>query len=90
MRRAELCDRKSGWGAGNVVDPELFKEGDGCWITAVFAADANLDIRIRFPGFADRQSDERTNPIAIDGNERVVFKNAKLQVGVEVLVGIVA
>ena len=56
----------------------------------MFAADTNLDVRIGFPGFADCQSDERTNPIAIDRNERVVFKNAKLQVGVQVLVGIVA
>jgi len=90
MRRAELCYWKSGWGAGNVVDPQLFKEGDGCWITAVFAADTDLDVRISFSGLADRQPDERTNPFAIDGNERVVFKNAKLQVGVQVLVGIIA
>ncbi len=90
MRRAELSHRKSGWGAGNVVDPELFEEGDGCWVTAVFAADTNLDIRIGCPGFTDCHSDQRANPIAIDRNEGVVLKNAKLQVGVQVLVGIVA
>src|SRR6266550_5575094 len=90
-----LCRGKSRQGnsirrATDVVQPQLVAERDACGLTAVLAADAELDLFLRRAAALDRDSHQVSDSALVERLERVALEHAVLEVaGQELALGIV-
>src|SRR5205085_2065632 len=80
-----LCRGKSRQGnsvrrAADVVQPQTVAESDARRLTAVLAADAELDVFLRRAAALDRDSHQVPNSALVERLERVALEHAVLEV----------
>src|SRR5438046_2901044 len=68
------------WTATDVVEAQAVTEFHGIGITAVFAANAKLDLRPRLAPFLDRDLHQLADAVLINGGERIALHDFELGV----------
>src|SRR5438552_12853999 len=76
----ESRDWNTEWTATDVVQPQAVTEFHGIGITAVFPADAELDLRSRLAPFLDRDLHQLADAVLINGGERIALHDFELGV----------
>src|SRR6266566_5685694 len=66
--------------ATDVVQPQAVTEFHGIGITAVFPANAELDLRSRLPPFLDRDLHQLADAVLINGGKRIALHDFELGV----------
>jgi hypothetical protein len=76
----ESRDWNTEWTATDVVQPQAVTEFHGIGITAVFPADAELDLRSRLAPFLDRDLHQLADAVLIDRGKWIAFHDFQLGV----------
>src|SRR4051812_820345 len=90
LRRGKARDRHAVGRARNVVEPDLMAERHRGGIAAVFAADADLEVRPGLAAAGDTDLDQFTDAGAIDRDERIDLQDSLGDIGAEEARGVVA
>ena len=90
LRSSKPRDRNAIGRAGHVIQPDLVTEGDRGRIAAMFAANADLELRPRLAAALDADLDQFADAVAIDRDERIDLQNAARNIGAEESGGVVA
>ena len=76
LSRSESCDRYSEWRAGYIVKTYLVAEMYGCRISAVLAADTQLDVRSCLFAAFNSNLNELSNACLVERLERIGLEYA--------------
>src|SRR5262249_52933159 len=90
LRGREPRDRHPERRAGHVIKTDLVAERDRGRITAMLAADAELDVFTHLAATLGGDAHQFADAVAIDRHERVVCQNAFCSVDAQKACGIVA
>src|SRR6266700_6198065 len=80
LRSGEPGNRHPEWTATHVVESQAVTEFHGVGITAVFAANTELDLRSRLAPFLDRDLHQLADAVLIDGGKWIAFHDFQLGV----------
>src|SRR5215475_11456357 len=76
LRCCQPCRQQTEGRAGDVVEADLMAELDGLWIAAMFAADADLQVRPRVASLGDGALHQLPHAGLIEGGEGVLLEDA--------------
>ncbi len=89
-RRRDPRDRHAERRARHVVEPGDVAELHGAGLTAVLAADPDLELGLGGPAAAHAEFDQRADALGIEDRERIVGQNAAVDVRRQEAAGVIA
>jgi hypothetical protein len=90
LRRCQPRREQAEGRAGDVVEVDFVAELDGLWIAAMLAANADFEVGPRIAPFGYGHLHQLPHASLIEGGEGILLEDAKLEIGRQEVVDVVA
>src|SRR3954468_13623409 len=90
LGRGQAGDRHAVGRGADIIEADALAEGDRGGVPAMLAADAELEAALHRPAALGGERDQLPHPVLVDRDERVLLKDALLDIVGEEAAGIVA